>query len=124
MTPVEAMELVTSEERKPNRNSPSEGEINDGESSGGNRADTFSLNRRLLLSIAYRMLGSIADAEDIVQDAFLRWQRAAETKVESPKAFLVTIVSRLCIDHLKSARMRREQYVGPWLPEPVTNELL
>jgi RNA polymerase sigma-70 factor, ECF subfamily len=82
------------------------------------RTATFSQHRRLLFSIAYRMLGSASDADDILQDAFLRWQQSA-APVESPKGFLVTIVSRLCINHLKSARVRREQYVGQWLPEPV-----
>jgi len=81
-------------------------------------ADTFNDYRPLLLSIAYRMLGSLADAEDIVQDAFIKWQQT-EAPVGSPRAFLVTIVSRLCINHLKSARVRREEYVGSWLPEPV-----
>ena len=80
--------------------------------------DTFSEHRPLLFSIAYRMLGSAADAEDILQDAFLRWQISA-AGVESPRRFLATMVSRLCINHLKSARVRREQYVGQWLPEPV-----
>ena len=65
------------------------------------------------------MLGSVADAEDILQDAFIRWQRASKTEVKSPKAFLITVVSRLCISHLQSARARREEYVGEWLPEPL-----
>jgi RNA polymerase sigma-70 factor (ECF subfamily) len=68
------------------------------------------------------MLGSVADAEDALQDAFIRWQRASETDVRSPKAFLVTIVSRLCINHLQSARVQRETYVGEWLPEPIVTE--
>jgi RNA polymerase sigma-70 factor (ECF subfamily) len=79
----------------------------------------FEGHRRLLFSIAYRMLGSVADAEDIVQDAFLRWQRASESEIRSPRAFLVTIVSRLAINRLQSARAQRETYVGEWLPEPV-----
>jgi RNA polymerase sigma-70 factor (ECF subfamily) len=78
----------------------------------------FSEHRPLLLSIAYRMLGTLSDAEDMVQDAFVKWQQTT-THVDSPRAFLVTIVSRLCINHLKSARIRREEYVGSWLPEPV-----
>jgi len=82
------------------------------------KAEVFSEYRPLLLSIAYRMLGSVADAEDIVQDAFIKWQQT-RAGVDSPRAFLVTIVSRLCINHLKSARVQREQYVGSWLPEPV-----
>jgi RNA polymerase sigma-70 factor, ECF subfamily len=84
------------------------------------RVDTFLLYRPLLLSIAYRMLGSMADAEDLVQEAFIRWQTSAESDVRSPRAYLVTILSRLCIQQLESARVQREQYVGPWLPEPVS----
>jgi RNA polymerase sigma-70 factor (ECF subfamily) len=72
-----------------------------------------------LFSIAYRILGSVSDAEDVVQDAFLRWQRDARLHVESPRAYLATIVVRLCMDQLRSARARREVYVGPWLPEPL-----
>src|SRR4030095_11294830 len=82
----------------------------------------FEQHRGLLFSIAYRMLGSVADAEDAVQDAFIRWQRASEIDIRSPKAFLVTIVSRLCINHLQSARVQRESYVGEWLPEPLVTE--
>jgi RNA polymerase sigma-70 factor (ECF subfamily) len=68
------------------------------------------------------MLGSVADAEDMLQETFIRWQQAGEEDVRSPRAFLVTIISRLCITHLQSARVRREEYVGQWLPEPlVTN---
>src|SRR5689334_4990513 len=83
------------------------------------RLAAFEPHRRLLFSIAYRMLGTVADAEDVLQDAFVRWQRASATEVRSPKAFLVTVVSRLCINQLQSARVRRETYVGEWLPEPV-----
>ncbi len=86
------------------------------------RTAVFEHHRGLLFSIAYRMLGSVADAEDALQDAFIRWQRASETDVRSPKAFLVTIVSRLCINHLHSARVQRETYVGEWLPEPLVTE--
>src|SRR5437667_8841150 len=82
----------------------------------------FEQHRGLLFSIAYRMLGSVADAEDTLQDAFIRWQRASEVDIRSPKAFLVTIVSRLCINHLQSARVQREAYVGEWLPEPLVTE--
>src|SRR5947208_16446328 len=78
----------------------------------------FERHRGLLFSIAYRMLGSVTDAEDALQDAFIRWQRASEADIRSPKAFLVTIVSRVCINQLESARSRREEYVGEWLPEP------
>src|ERR1700687_2907827 len=70
-----------------------------------------------MFSIAYRMTGSVSDAEDIVQEAFLRTRKDAE--VESPKAYLATITTRLAIDHLRSARVRRESYVGTWLPEPL-----
>ncbi len=70
--------------------------------------------------LAYRMLGSVADAEDVVQEAFLRWQNAKG--VREPAAFLTTVVTRLSIDNLKSARARRERYVGPWLPEPLLAE--
>jgi RNA polymerase sigma-70 factor, ECF subfamily len=90
---------------------------------GSNRAAEFERHRRLFFSIAYRMLGSVADAEDILQDAFMRWQQASRTEVKSPKAFLITVVTRLCISHLQSARVRREQYVGEWLPEPLVTDL-
>src|SRR5947207_9504706 len=86
------------------------------------RVTVFEEHRGLLFSIAYRMLGSVADAEDTVQDAFIRWQRASKVEIRSPKAFLVTIVSRLCINHLQSARVQRESYVGEWLPEPLVTE--
>src|SRR5437764_6587353 len=84
-----------------------------------NGVETFNEYRTLLFSIAYRMLGSAADAEDIVQDAFLRWQGADEAEVRSPRSYLSTVVTRLSIDRLRSAQARREVYVGPWLPEPV-----
>jgi RNA polymerase sigma-70 factor, ECF subfamily len=85
-----------------------------------NQPEPFAELRPLLFSIAYRMLGSIAEAEDILQEAFLRWQAASG--VESPRAYLSAVVTRLCIDHLRSARVRRETYVGPWLPEPLVGE--
>jgi RNA polymerase sigma-70 factor, ECF subfamily len=80
--------------------------------------------RPLMFSIAYRMLGSVSEAEDAVQEAFLRLHRAvaAGTEIESPKAYLSAVTTRLCIDELKSARARREQYVGEWLPEPIVTE--
>jgi RNA polymerase sigma-70 factor, ECF subfamily len=80
--------------------------------------------RRLMFSIAYRMLGSVAEAEDIVQEAFLRFQHVVDQgeAVESPRAYLATITTRLAIDHLRSAQARRESYVGQWLPEPVIDE--
>ena len=77
--------------------------------------------RGYLFSLAYRMLGSVGDAEDVVQETYLRWQKAP-ADVESPKAFLSKVATRLCIDQLRSARSRRESYVGPWLPEPVATE--
>jgi RNA polymerase sigma-70 factor (TIGR02957 family) len=81
----------------------------------------FDELRPLLFSIAYRMLGSVGDAEDIVQESFLRLERARRdgTAIESPRGFLTTVVTRLAIDQLRSARVRRETYHGPWLPEPV-----
>jgi RNA polymerase sigma-70 factor, ECF subfamily len=79
----------------------------------------FQTQRARLFSIAYRMLGSASDAEDVVQDAWVRFSTADTTAVRSPQAFAATIVTRLCLDRLKSARARREEYVGPWLPEPV-----
>jgi RNA polymerase sigma-70 factor (ECF subfamily) len=83
------------------------------------RLAAFGECRPLLYSIAYRMLGSWSDAEDVVQDAYLRWQTAGVDDVRSAKNYLSTTVTRLSIDHLRSARMRREIYVGPWLPEPL-----
>jgi RNA polymerase sigma-70 factor (ECF subfamily) len=80
---------------------------------------TFDQYRSLLFSIAYRMLGSVADAEDILQETYIRWRQSSQSEIRSPRAFLVTIVSRLCINHLQSARARREEYVGQWLPEPL-----
>ena len=86
------------------------------------RTDAFTSTRPLLFSIAYRMLGSVADAEDLVQDAYLRWREAPETEVREPRAYLATIVTRLAINQLRSARSQRESYVGPWLPEPLVTE--
>jgi RNA polymerase sigma-70 factor (ECF subfamily) len=84
-----------------------------------NPAATFEPHRRRLLGLAYRMLGSMADAEDAVQEAYLRWHAADRGKVSDPRAFLMTTTARICLDLLTSARARREEYVGPWLPEPV-----
>src|SRR5215510_1406434 len=81
--------------------------------------DVFKTDRPLLFSIAYRMLGSASDAEDVLQDAWVRYSGADTRAIRSPKAFATTIVTRLCLDRLKSARATRETYVGPWLPEPV-----
>jgi RNA polymerase sigma-70 factor, ECF subfamily len=79
----------------------------------------FEAERRHLMGLAYRMLGSLTEAEDAVQEAYLRWHAVDRGTVASPRAFLSTVVTRLCLDQLKSARTRRETYVGPWLPEPV-----
>ncbi|WP_123068241.1 sigma-70 family RNA polymerase sigma factor [Massilia aurea] len=78
----------------------------------------FTARRPRLQRIAYRMLGSVAEAEDVVQDAWLRWHGADQEAVREPEAFLVRTVTRLCLDVLKSARVKREEYIGPWLPEP------
>ncbi|WP_458761033.1 sigma-70 family RNA polymerase sigma factor [Afipia sp. TerB] len=82
-------------------------------------ADSFDPLRPKLIRIAYRMLGSVADAEDVVQDAFIRWLDTDRGAVREHEAFLRQVVTRLCLDVLKSARRRRETYVGPWLPEPI-----
>jgi len=87
--------------------------------SSENAAATFDPLRPKLIRVAYRMLGSVADAEDMVQEAFLRWLDADREAVREPEAYLRRVVTRLCLDHLKSARHRRETYIGPWLPEPV-----
>jgi RNA polymerase sigma-70 factor (ECF subfamily) len=92
------------------------------EMSNHDAAATFNPLRPKLIRIAYRMLGSVADAEDVVQEAFLRWFDADRDAVWEPEAFLRRVVTRLCLDQLKSARRRRETYVGPWLPEPVVEE--
>src|SRR5215470_19284708 len=81
--------------------------------------DVFNTDRPRLFSIAYRMLGSASDAEDVLQDAWLRYRSIERSTIRSPRAFATTIVTRLCLDRLKSARATREQYIGPWLPEPV-----
>ncbi|HRQ41128.1 MAG TPA: RNA polymerase sigma-70 factor [Chloroflexota bacterium] len=83
------------------------------------QTDTFNSYRAYLFAIAYRMLGSVMDAEDMVQEAYLRWQNSDEAAIESPKSYLATIITRLCIDHLRSAKVQRETYVGEWLPEPL-----
>mgnify|MGYP000933776102 CR=1 FL=1 len=79
----------------------------------------FEAHRGLLHAIAYRMLGSVADAEDVLQEARIRWLAAPHAEIATPRAYLVTVVSRLCLDVLGSARARREAYVGEWLPEPI-----
>ena len=87
-----------------------------------NTAEEFEAHRPLMFSIAYRMLGSAMEAEDIVHDAYLRYQAVLPETIRSPKAFLSTIVTRLCLNQLESARMKRKEYIGPWLPEPVLTE--
>jgi RNA polymerase sigma-70 factor (ECF subfamily) len=84
-------------------------------------AAVFDPLRPRLVRIAYRMLGQVADAEDIVQEAFIRWLKVDRTQVAEPAAYLRRVVTRLCLDQLKSARVRRETYIGPWLPEPVVD---
>ncbi len=86
------------------------------------QVEVFNEHRALLFSIAYRMLGSVMDAEDAVQETYLRWQQAGDEGVHSPKSYLSTVVTRLCIDQLRSAKRQREQYLGPWLPEPLIVE--
>src|SRR6266849_6539823 len=84
------------------------------DSGDAGRLATFNQYRGLLFSVAYRMLGSVADAEDMVQETYIRWQQAPDSEIRSTRAFLVTIVSRLCLNHLDSARVRREEYFGEW----------
>ncbi len=83
---------------------------------------SLEAHRRRLFGLAYRMLGSAAEAEDCVQEALLRWHQSDRGRIESPAAWLDAVVARLCLDQLKSARVRREAYVGPWLPEPIRTE--
>jgi RNA polymerase sigma-70 factor (ECF subfamily) len=84
--------------------------------------DVFQAQRSRLFGVAYRMLGSASDAEDVVQDAWLRYSSARPADLRSPTAYLTTIVTRLCLDRLKSARAAREEYVGTWLPEPAVTD--
>ncbi|MGW1811566.1 RNA polymerase sigma-70 factor [Streptomyces sp. NPDC002078] len=84
--------------------------------------DVFEEHRPLLVGVAYRMLGRVADAEDVVQDAWLRWSRADRAEVREPRAYLVRITTRLAIDRLRQVQTRGEAYVGPWLPEPYLTE--
>jgi len=84
--------------------------------------EQFQQYRPLLFSIAYRMLGSVAEAEDVLQDAYLRVQGRPAEAIEKPKYYLTTVVTRLCLNHLSAAKTQREQYLGPWLPEPILTE--
>ncbi len=85
-------------------------------------AEEVEPHRRRLFGLAYRMLGSAAEAEDVVQETFLRWASADRATVDNPAGWLTTVCSRLCVDRLRSAHRRREEYVGPWLPEPLITE--
>jgi RNA polymerase sigma-70 factor, ECF subfamily len=85
-------------------------------------AEVFELHRPRLFGIAYRMLGSRTDAEDLLQDAYLRWHESNRTTIQSAIAFLVTITTRLCVDRLRELKQERACYVGPWLPEPIVDE--
>jgi RNA polymerase sigma-70 factor (ECF subfamily) len=85
-------------------------------------AASFDPLRPKLMRVAYRMLGAVADAEDVIQEAFIRWMKADRDEVREPEAFLRRTVTRLCLDQLKSARRQRETYIGPWLPDPVLEE--
>jgi len=93
-----------------------------GAADNADAAVSFDPLRPLLTRVAYRMLGSVADAEDVVQDAFLRWLATDRSAVREPAAFLRRTVTRLCLDQIKSARHQRETYVGPWLPDPLVEE--
>jgi len=88
----------------------------------GDAAESFDPLRPKLMRVAYRMLGSMADAEDMVQEAFIRWMKADRSVGRAPEAFLRRTITRLCLDQLKSARRQRETYIGPWLPDPVVDE--
>ncbi|MDR2323679.1 MAG: RNA polymerase sigma-70 factor [Microbacterium sp.] len=85
-------------------------------------AEVFAAQRRRLFGIAYRMVGTVADAEDIVQETWIRWQGADRASVQEPAAFLTTVATRLSINVLQSARTKQETYIGPWLPEPVNTD--
>ncbi len=98
---------------------PSQDEHDD---DGSDAVAVFESHRSHLMGVAYRMLGSVMDSEDVLQEAWLRWSRTDRSVVSNSEAFLTTIVSRLSIDHLRRAKARRESYTGPWLPEPVAQE--
>ncbi len=82
----------------------------------------FEDHRQLLFGIAYRMLGTVMDAQDMVQNTYIRWQESSPDEVRSPRAWLTTVITRLCINHLQLARVQRETYIGSWLPEPLVEE--
>jgi RNA polymerase sigma-70 factor (ECF subfamily) len=86
---------------------------------GGDRVETFEAERARLMGIAYRVLGSVTDAEDVVQEAWLRWNTVNHDAIDNSPAFLTTVVTRLAIDRLRRIRVQREVYTGPWLPEPI-----
>jgi len=86
------------------------------------RLDLFEQHRAALFAVAYRMLGTRADAEDMVQETFLRWRKASDVEIRDPRAFMITVITRLCINQLQSARVKREQYIGQWLPEPIATD--
>ncbi len=100
----------------PDRGGPGSGEPGSGDPSAEH---VFEAERPRLTGLAYRMLGSLSDAEDVVQEAWLRWQRADHDEIRNPAAWLTTVSSRLALDRLRTQRRRREDYVGPWLPEPI-----
>jgi RNA polymerase sigma-70 factor (ECF subfamily) len=87
-------------------------------------AAIFESHRPRLFGVAYRMLGSRSEAEDLVQDAYLRWHHSASPDIQSPTGFLITMTTRLCLDRLRELKLERENYVGPWLPEPITDDLI
>ncbi|MFN3153507.1 RNA polymerase sigma factor SigJ [Bremerella sp.] len=84
--------------------------------------DQFEVLRQDLIGFCYRMLGSLPDAEDIVQEAYLRWEQAGRPALDSPKSWYLRVCARLCLDRMKSVRFQREKYVGPWLPEPILED--
>src|SRR5215212_8006688 len=97
------------------------GKVSDGVQplEGRNSARVFNEHRDLLISVAYRILGSVTDAEDAVQETYLRWSKVDPSQVSNSRAFLVRVTTRFAIDRLRRAKARRESYVGPWLPEPI-----
>ena len=120
----EAGTLAGRAARRPGAGSPRPCKVATMPRATASRTDVFEEYRRHMFGVAYRMLGSAADAEDIVQEAWLRWRESAPEELRSERSWLTTVATRLCLDQLKSARARREQYAGPWLPEPVPTEAL